>query len=76
MFSYHLKLLHYNEYLLKVEGLMFIGIAQMMYLLTVGQYLQYMNIKAIAVIKVCNGNRFQENTEFKYTSAFDFVLVV
>jgi len=33
MFSYHLKLLHYNECLLKIEGLMLIGIAQTMYLL-------------------------------------------
>jgi hypothetical protein len=33
MFSYHLKHLHCNEYLLKIEGLMFIGIAQTMYVL-------------------------------------------
>jgi hypothetical protein len=33
MFSYHPKLFRYNERLLKIEGLMLIGIAQMMYLL-------------------------------------------
>jgi hypothetical protein len=55
---------------------MFIGITQMIYLLDCRSIFAVYEYENYHGYQVCNDSTQWENTEFKYTSAFIFLLVV